>query len=352
MSDDNFVESTASGYEPPDAPAAPEPTQRGDAATKAILLRLLDELTANEIGVLQNEDTECLHDFRIAVRRTRSALGQIKGVFPDRTVQRFAPRFAWLGQITSQPRDFDVYLLGFDQLKSELAEPFRDSIEPLRGFLENQCNHAHGELTRQIHSARFRSLLADWRKFLLTPCPKKPIAPRALIPIKQIADARIWKLFRRAIKQGSAISKQTPAENIHELRKICKKLRYMLEFFREHYPAHDIEKPIKQLKKLQNYLGDFQDVHARIDLLRGISHQMRKDTSVHTDALLALGGLLATLDHHQTKLRKQFPKHFGPFASTRNRERFRALFKPLADNAVLVQKEAQPSDIKNDGPAV
>ena len=352
MSHDQLVETTTISAETPPVPVTPDPNQRGDAASKAILLRLLDELSANEAGVLLNEDPECLHDYRIAIRRTRSALGQIKGVFPDRAVQRFAPRFAWLGQITSPPRDFDVYLMGFDHLKSELAEPFRDSIEPLRHYLQNHCNRAHRDLNRQISTARYRKLLSDWRKFLLTPCPKKPAAPHALSPIKSIADARIWKLFRRAIKQGSAINKETPAENIHELRKTCKKLRYLLEFFREHYPIKDIEKPIKQLKRLQNYLGDFQDVHARIEMLRGISEEMRKDNSVHTDALLALGGLLATLDNRQTHLRKRFDKHFAPFASTRNRERFRALFKPLADDAVLVPKGTQQSNIKNDGPAV
>jgi CHAD domain-containing protein len=307
---------------------APEPALRGDMATKAILSRLLDELVANEAGVLQNENPECLHDFRIAVRRTRSALGQIKGVFPDRALQRFIPRFAWLGTITSPPRDLDVYLLGFDELKAGLPAMFQDSIEPLRGFLENRCDLAHGELTRQIHSARYRALLADWKKFLAAPCPKNPHPPHALTPIKEISDERIWKLFRRVLKQGKSIHPDTPADNVHELRKTCKKLRYLLEFFSDLYPGEEIGRPIKQLKKLQNYLGDFQDVHARIAMLQGISPAMRKDTRVPTEALLAMGGLLAALDDRQSRLREEFSLHFKPFANAHNRERFSKLFKP------------------------
>jgi CHAD domain-containing protein len=307
---------------------APEPTQRGDAATKAILSRLLDELVANEAGVLQNENPECLHDFRIAVRRTRSALGQIKGVFPDRALQRFIPRFAWLGAITGPPRDFDVYLLGFDELKAGLPAMFQDSIEPLRGFLGDRCDLAHGKLSRQIHSARYRALVGEWRKFLAAPCPKNPTPPHALTPIKEIADVRIWKLFRRALKQGKSIHPDTPADNVHELRKTCKKLRYMLEFFCDLYPAEEIGRPIRQLKKLQNYLGDFQDVHARMAMLQGIGPAMRKDTRVPTEALLAMGGLLAALDDRQSKLREEFPDHFKPFANAHNRERFCELFKP------------------------
>lgn len=324
--------SAEEGIPPPPPPAEiPEanPAQRGDEAAKAILLRLLETIEANELGVLLNEDPECLHDFRIAVRRTRSALGQIKGIFPERTLSRFAPRFAWLGQITSKPRDLDVYLLGFDELKNSLPKPYQADIEPLRGFLEHHADLAHADLARQIHSQRYRALLADWRKFLLSPCPRRPTAPNALSPIKDIANTRIWKLFRRVLKQGQAIAPQTPAESIHELRKTCKKLRYLLEFFRTFHPPDEINRPIKHLKKFQDYLGEFQDVHARIGMLQGISHEMRKDQTVSTDTLLALGVLLATLDRQQVKLRKEFTEHYEPFAHHRNRERFRELFKPV-----------------------
>jgi len=332
MSEDDLNDTALNGEDGPLSGIAenpePNPQLRGDLAAKAILRPLLETLEANEAGVLLNEDPERLHDFRIAVRRTRSALGQIKGVFPERSVTRFAPRFAWLGKITSGPRDFDVYLLGFDELKSGLPKPFQGSIEPLRGFLEHHADLAHAELARQIHSPRYRALLADWRKFLSAPSPRRPTAPQALAPIKEIADGRIWKLFRRALKQGRAITPDTPAEPIHALRKTCKKLRYLLEFFRGLYPADEINRPIKQLKKLQDYLGDFQDVHARIGMLQGVSHEMRKDSTVSTEALLALGVLLAALDRRQDKLRGAFPEHFDPFAHPRNRARFRQLFKP------------------------
>ena len=105
MSDDPSVKPTATSPSDPldTGTVVPDPCRRGDEASKAILKRLLNELSANEPGVLQNLDPECLHDYRIAVRRTRSALGQIKGIFPRRSVERFRPRFAWLGKITSPP---------------------------------------------------------------------------------------------------------------------------------------------------------------------------------------------------------------------------------------------------------
>ena len=48
--------------------------QPASQAAATILLRLLDTIEANIAGVLADTDTEFLHDLRVSVRRTRSAL--------------------------------------------------------------------------------------------------------------------------------------------------------------------------------------------------------------------------------------------------------------------------------------
>lgn len=308
--------------------AHPLTTLRSDVAAKAILSALLEVLTARENGVLLAEDPEHLHDFRIAVRRTRSALEQFNEVFPPRLLAQFAAHFKWLGQITTPSRDFDVYLLGFVDLKAALPAASSADIDPLREFLERHATLAHRQLAKQLRSRRYALLLGSWRKFLDAPCPKRPSAPLALAPIKTLADRRIWKLFRKVLRQGLAIQPDSPPESIHRLRKTCKKLRYLLEFFRDHYPADEIKTSIKQLKKLQDYLGDFQDAHARIAMLTMIGLEMRQDPEVPTKALLACGMLLHVLHRQQQLLRDTFPRYFKPFAKSQNRTRFRLLFKP------------------------
>ena len=70
----------------------------------------------NEKGIIDDIDSEFLHDFRVAVRRTRSLLGQIRYVLPKRRVTRFKRDFAWLGEVTGPARDMDVYLLSFNDI--------------------------------------------------------------------------------------------------------------------------------------------------------------------------------------------------------------------------------------------
>jgi len=64
-----------------------DPDQRADEAAKEIQLGLLHTIEANVPGTKANLDPEFLHDLRVAVRRARSALTQIKGVLDSRRLK-------------------------------------------------------------------------------------------------------------------------------------------------------------------------------------------------------------------------------------------------------------------------
>jgi hypothetical protein len=66
-----------------------DPDQRADEALKTLLRSLHQTLLANLEGARNHLDTEFLHDLRVATRRTRSALGQVKGVLPSERVEDF-----------------------------------------------------------------------------------------------------------------------------------------------------------------------------------------------------------------------------------------------------------------------
>ena len=87
------------------------PAVRADSGTRQIHHMLLDVLTANEPGVRADLDTEFLHDFRVALRRMRSLLGQLKHVFPPPVVEHFAEELSWMARLTGPARDLDVLML-------------------------------------------------------------------------------------------------------------------------------------------------------------------------------------------------------------------------------------------------
>lgn len=308
-----------------------DPAERADVTAKDIQLGLLRTLEANIDGTRANVDSEFLHDLRVATRRTRSALTQVKAVFPPEVVERFKQGFAWVGQVTGPTRDMDVYLLALDDYKAGLPEMLRDDLAPLRGFLEVHHAEEQKALGRKLTSPHFRKLLKEWRTFLEAPVPKHPASANAARPTKAVADERIWKMFRRVMKEGRAINEKSPPEDLHELRKSCKKLRYLMEFFESLYPGNHVRTLIKVLKVLLENLGNFQDLEVQAHTLRRFAEQMESEDHVGSGTLLAMGALIGGLSEHQHAAREEFAEIFAGFDTRENSLLFRTLFKPARE---------------------
>lgn len=287
---------------------------------------LLETIEANLPGTRADLDSEYLHDLRVAVRRTRSALSQIKGVLPEAEVADFRQRFAWLGQLTGPTRDLDVYLLDFDNYRNSLPERFRADLEPLHGFLVAHQRLEQRAMVRKLNSPHFHSLLKEWRAFLAAAPDPQQEAPHALEPIGKVAGKRIHRTFRQVLKEGQAIHPRSPAEALHGLRKRCKKLRYLLEFFQSLYPEEQVKPLIKRLKGLLDNLGEFQDREVQAEKLREFAHQMVAEGEVPADTLLAMGMLVDGLLKRQQESRQVFAKRFERFAAEEQIARYRALF--------------------------
>lgn len=307
----------------PDVPL--EPTMRADVATKKILSHLLHTMKINEKGTIDDIDSEFLHDFRVACRRSRSAIGQIKAVFPTRIIEPFKREFRWLQNITGPTRDLDVYLLKFDDYKNSVAEHFKSALQPLHDFLFQQQVIEHKKLVTALRTQRYGRLINRWQQFLQAPPPNRSSAVNASRPIREVASERIWKMYKRVIKEGEAITDQSPPDDLHELRKSCKKLRYLMEFFSQIYPPAELSQLTKALKHLQNNLGDYNDLHVQIASLENYGKQMMKHHPPPAETFLAMGALIESLDQKQHALRHEFHTQFKQF----NAPQYHVLFQQL-----------------------
>ena len=249
-------------------------------------------------------------------------------MLPLPVLNRYKREFAWLGQITGNTRDLDVYLLTFDDYRNSLPESMQTDIEPLRDFLKRHWKIEQGKLVRSIDSARYRRLVSSWREFLETPVKERSTLPNARRPVYEVACERIWRVYRRILKEGNAIVADTPAEALHELRKTAKKLRYLMEFFQSLFPSKQIKRLIGVLKSLQNNLGDFQDYEVQVATLKHFSEQMVEEDAVPAGTLLAMGMLIEGLERRQHQARLEFAERFTHFSLPDNQTRFRELFAP------------------------
>ncbi len=303
-----------------------DPKLRTDAALRRVLLVLLDAIEANEAGTINDLDSEFLHDFRVAVRRTRSALGQMKAAFPPATLERYRKEFAWMGDITSPTRDLDVYLLKFKGYQAQLPEALREDLQPLHDFLQRHQREEQARLSAALNGERYRKLKRSWRRYLTSPLPERPGAGDARKPIAEVARRRTWRMYRRVMREGLAITADSPPPELHELRKSCKKLRYLIEFFQTLFPGDEIRRLIKELKALQDNLGDFQDLDVQSHTLGQFSAQMREENTVSPRTELAIQTLREALQARMQAVRGDFEARFRHFSRKTNNQRFQRLY--------------------------
>jgi len=324
----------AAGIEPGDYSAQLnevrlQPEMRSDEATRVILRFTLRVMRRNEAGILADVDTEFLHDYRVAVRRTRSALMQIREVFPAHLVAYFKGEFAKLGRLTSPLRDLDVYLLNEEAFRRMLPPVLRAGIDPLFEHLKEQRKRALKDVGVELKSEKYDTLLSKWDFYLAQPAPEEmdPTAQNAGKPVIELACERIAKRYRRVIREGESIleAEIVDDDKLHELRIDCKKLRYLLEFFASLFPKEDIKALVRQLKRLQDNLGDFNDYCNQCDYLLHISHEIPLDAESSRATIASIGCLVGILEQEKVRVRGDFAETFLEFASKMNQKRVKIL---------------------------
>jgi CHAD domain-containing protein len=301
----------------------------------SILGTLRQAMVVNEPGVRADTDSEFLHDFRVAVRRTRSVLVFARRVLPAEWHGYLCAELKWLGDITTPVRDLDVYLLSFDEFERALPPSMRSDLRPLYDFLLERQREAHDELVAGLDSDRYAVLSQRYDAWLSQPralaagSDQAP-PPDATTPAVPFAAGLTWRAYRRMVKAARSITDESPATALHELRKDAKRLRYALECFGNLFPPDEIAPSIAALKTVQDALGDFQDAQVQRDSLRRFGEEMiAAGGTGAARAVMAMGFLIQPLDERQQAGRRRFMTCFAQFDGRANRERFRNLFGPI-----------------------
>jgi CHAD domain-containing protein len=295
---------------------------------RTVLLEIFSNLLSiarwNEEGIIKDIDTEFLHDFRVSLRKLRSVTGQMKGVFPEQLTEAWKRQIGDLCRRTNTLRDYDVYLLSRRRLENMLPEELRDGLD---SFFEELKAERHGEAARvaeffrsDAYKNQITSLQDAWAS-----AHTIEASPNSARPIFEVAGEQILKRFRRIRKTTKAITPDTPDAVIHSIRIDCKKMRYLLECFGHLFPAETVDPLARQLAKLQNRLGRYNDTSVQQDYL--LQHAGRHLESSDTRLALSLGGLIGSLHHEHAALREKLCATLNRFSRGSNARRAASLLQ-------------------------
>jgi CHAD domain-containing protein len=258
--------------EPPDKPGLEADDTIDEAARKTLHFHF-QRMLYHERGTRLGEDIEELHDMRVATRRMRAAL-QVFGDYLD--AGRMASFFKGLqrtGRALGAVRDLDVFWEKTGHYLDTLPPERQHDLDPLRAAWEAERERARERMLVHLDSDRYRRFTERFGAFLQTP------GAGALPPFSEEGEPLPRRLrhvapvliYQRMAAVGAydewVTGPDVPLERLHRLRIASKGLRYTLEFLEE-VLGPEAKTPVKEIKRLQDHLGDLQDAVVASGLLR------------------------------------------------------------------------------------
>jgi triphosphatase len=271
----------------------------------AVLRRHFAVLLAKEPGTRLGDDTEELHDMRVASRRLRAALALFADVLPP-SAAKLQEDLSWVGRTLGAVRDLDVQLEQLDGWLGEVPEADRDALAALRSLLESERSVARKAMLDALDSRRYELFVSRFGR-LLRSARGRRTGPAAL-PALAVAPDLIGDRFRAFRKAAKRISGDSPAGDYHRVRIRGKRLRYALEFLSDLYPGRT--RPlVKRMVAVQDLLGLHQDAYVAIERLRELS--VERGAELPPTTIFAMGEVAERYRRSAAQLRGRFPKAYA-----------------------------------------
>jgi CHAD domain-containing protein len=236
-----------------------------EEGARVVALGLLAEARAAADALAGGTGDEPLHDFRVTLRRLRSALRTFRPLLEDGVRPRHEKRLKRIARSTSAARDAEVQLAWLATKRDALASARqRVGYDLVVARLESRVQ---GGAEAARVAERFRRA-ADKLEPRLATYERKVVrdgetgAGFAGV-LASLMDEQVGALSAAI----GAVRHPSDQERVHRARIEGKRLRYLLEPLRGH-PGTDASESIALLKRLQNVLGDLHDAHVLAGELR------------------------------------------------------------------------------------
>ncbi len=228
-------------------------------------LGLLAEAKAAADGLAAAAGDEPLHDFRVAVRRLRSALRTFRPWLEDSIRPRHEKRLKRIARSTNEARDAEVQLAWLATKRDALASARqRVGFDLLVARFEAR---AHGDPDAARVAERHRRAADELQRRLGTYERKVEPGGEAGATFGGVLASLVGDQVAALSERMDAIRDPSDQAAVHRARIEGKRLRYLLEPLRG-YPRADASEVIGHLKRLQDVLGDLHDAHVLAGELR------------------------------------------------------------------------------------
>lgn len=297
------------------SPAPVNASQTVSEAFATIMRHNLDYLLVWEDAAKNWDDIEGVHQFRVTVRRMRSALTLFRDAIPKERSRHWGDELRWMAGEMGLARDLDVFIdegLGCiaDNLPLKGADKLMSLAKVSRARVYENIVRPMLESDRY---RQFKQAFAQWIDERAWEQGEVKSKVKERLEMNLVAYSRLLmdKQERKVLSAGSHVDQHSP-QQMHRLRIECKKLRYAAEFFSPLFLGMDVF--IGHMRGLQDLLGKMND----IAVMKGLLDFLFEEAQVDRELMVYTGGLIGwrTCDFHQTL--EHFDKYWEEFTEAKH----------------------------------
>ncbi|MEA3553385.1 MAG: CHAD domain-containing protein [Campylobacterota bacterium] len=193
---------------------------------------LINDIKFNRKAILNDKSkSEHLHKFRISIRKTRVYLTYLSKYFQSSNLSKCKKEFKYLGKLTNEPRDLDVYIEKFDSYINLLPKNEQNNLTGLISYLKNKRDKEYEKLIKLLDSKIYKNII----KNINIQIKNNNLFIQKRYNAKKVASKNLSKLYDNIINKGTIINQNSLNSRFHELRIDCKTLRYLIELFLPFY---------------------------------------------------------------------------------------------------------------------
>jgi triphosphatase len=270
----------------------------------------LDQVHANERGVVSGHDPSSVHQMRVGLRRLRSALDLFAKPIP--AYPGLDDELRWIASELGAARDWEV--LAGSTLEHAGTNGNADEILPVRQACEQIAVNNRQQAAAAVESVRYTRLVLQLTIWLNRKGWRDGMSDKQREgigrPAGQFAAEVLRRRHRKLIERGKRLA-DLDDHRRHRARIAAKKVRYATEFFASLCPRRAVRHYVDALTELQDDLGWRNDAVVADQLLKLLPRTSPQATS---GAAFARGYLASRVaaDHQTLKKRWKRFRRLSP----------------------------------------
>ncbi len=236
-----------------------------------------DEILSFRETALDPNRTEGIHAMRVAIRRLRSLIDDLKGIGPGLDSRSFAQKLKKLGNSLGAVRDADVGIQSLRKFREKTDDT--EVVIGINAFIDRLCEERQQsflKLEPDLSAEKMEKLQRRSDGYIGKIDASKSFNSDR---VDEVGNKIIARRVDEFLKLAPALYHPFQVRRLHKMRIAGKQLRYTVETFTDQ-TDESWSGRAAEIAKMQGYLGDLHDSDIWIDQL---GSTLKQDFKIRAD---------------------------------------------------------------------